>query len=614
MSTAGRRAVLPSSGYRLPQRLFLDENQCRVRFFPERGGEAVDIDLSVLPVTRELRDWMALGVLGVTGPSGTRRTTTSALDTVNILKRFSRYLAGLSNPPTSVAQLRAVHLDGYMLTGATTLHRDISALRTILRFAPDAPAEFAARLAQARVAKADAPTRSYTEAEFRRITAQARSELRAAATRIRASRRLLADWQAGDVSEEDDTEQWMLGSLLDHVDRHADLPRYEYGTPRHGAAVRRAGGIGGVMTRLHLTHHEIGAAAVLLLCLTGHNYSTLAAVTTTHHRPDAHAGGTATAQLDLVKPRRGTRKAAMTVAFQDVPASPHEARDDLNTPFGVYALLLELAAGSRKVLNTDSLFAFYNVKNGPHGRGFRHGLPKQVLQLWGWATDLVCDAPDADGQPVSLHIDSRRLRITWLEINQRPVAHTETTLANEYLARNRGNLAEYQKVVADVLDQQVARARSAPPIPVLTAHDIEQARTAPETVAARHGLDKDTLQQLITGRLDTVLAGCTNPLGSPYTPVGKPCGASFLLCLSCPCARATPAHLPVQVLTLDALKARQQEMTPLRWAERLAEPTARLTDLLGHYSPAAITDARATATPDDQALVDRFLSRGLDLT
>jgi hypothetical protein len=149
---------------------------------------------------------------------------------------------------------------------------------------------------------------------------------------------------------------------------------------------------------------------------------------------------------------------------------------------------------------------------------------------------------------------------------------------------------------------------------VLSADDIKLARTDPAAVAARHGLDEDTLQHLITGRLDTVLAGCTNPLGSPYTPAGKPCAVSFLLRLSCPCARATPAHLPVQVLTLDTLTARQQEMTPLRWAERLAEPTARLTDLLGHHSPAAIADARAAATAADQALVDRFLSRGLDLT
>ncbi|MDT9686674.1 hypothetical protein RND61_32110 [Streptomyces sp. TRM76323] len=613
MSGPGRRAVLPDAGYRLPQRLFVDEDQCRVRFFPERGGEAVDIDLSVLPVSRELRDWMALGVLGVTGPAGTRRTTSSALDTVNILKRFCRYLASLSNPPTSPEQLKAVHLDGFLLSGATTLHRDVSALRTILRFAPDPPAQFAARLAQARVAKSDAPTQSYTEAEFRRIAARARSELRGAAARIRAARRLLAGWRAGVIGRDGDLGQWEEGFLLDCFDQHGDIPRYECGTPRQLDVLRRLGGIRAVASRLHLTHHEIGAAAVLLLCLTGQNYSTLAAATTAHHRPDGHAGGTPTAQLDLVKPRRGSRKAAMTGALRDVPAAPDQVREDLSTPFGVYDLLLDLAAPARARLGTDSLFAYYNAKD-PCGRGFRQGLPKALLQLWGKATDLVCDAPDDEGRPVPLHIDSRRLRMTWLEINQRPVAHTESTLANEYLARNRGNLTEYQKIVADVLDQQVSRARTAPPIPVLSAQDIEQARTEPKAVAARHQMDTATLQQLITGRLDTVLAGCTSPLQSPFTPAGKPCGASFLLCLSCPCARATPAHLPVQVLVLDALTARKQQMTPLRWAERLAEPVARLTDLLGHYAPAVVADARAGATAADHALVERFLTRGLDLT
>lgn len=35
---AGRPAALPTSGYQAPQRLFLDDGPCLVRFFPERGG------------------------------------------------------------------------------------------------------------------------------------------------------------------------------------------------------------------------------------------------------------------------------------------------------------------------------------------------------------------------------------------------------------------------------------------------------------------------------------------------------------------------------------------------------------------------------------------------
>lgn len=613
---SGRPAALPQAGYRLPQRLFTDDGQCRVQFFPESGGNPVDINLSVLPVARELREWMALGVLGVTGPSGTRRTTASAIDTMSILKRFTRYLASLQNPPTRPEDLRAVHLDGYVLAGGPHLHRDTSALRSILRFAPVVSPEFAARLAQLKVPKSGVKVPSYTEPEFRRITAKARSDLRTAAVRIRTARQDLQRWRDGEVGQAD-RAACERGWLLDYIDRHGDVPRYEnaWGT-RAPEKVRRAGGgINASMANLHLTHSEIGAAGTLLICLTGQNFSTVAQITSAHHRPDAHAGGTASAVLDLVKPRRGSRRAAMSVQLPAVPPDRREnAREDLNTPFGVYTLLLELAAPARVRLGSDSLFAFYCSK-GPQGRGFRDGLPKQVLQFWGKGTGLVCDAPDpVTGAPVKLHIDGRRLRMSWLELHQRPVAHTEATLANEYLARNRGNLAEYQRVVADVLDDQVVRARATAAMSVLTEDDVRQSRTDPEAVAARHRLDAATLQRLIAGRLDTVLAGCTDHLSSPFAPAGKPCTASFLLCLNCPCARATPAHLPVQTLALDALLARRQEISPLKWAQQCAEPVTRLQDLLTHFTPTAVADARAAATPADHELVERFLTRGLDLS
>ncbi|HET6212085.1 MAG TPA: hypothetical protein VFE14_04330 [Micromonosporaceae bacterium] len=503
-----------------------------------------------------------------------------------------------------------------ILTGGVghTLHRDLSGLRSILRFAPDTPAEFAARLATARVAKTDDPVRSYTEPEFRRITAKARSDVRAAAQRIRAATSLLRRWRAGEIDKGIDKDRWEQGYLLDHVDRFGDVPRYPGGIAHQ--IVRRHGGIDAVMARLHLTHYEIGAAGVLLICLTGHNFSTVGGATVDHHRPDGHAGGPATAIITLVKPRRASRDAEMTVALRDITpdgATPAH-RDDLTTPFGTYQLLLELGEASRRCLGTDQLFVHYSAK-GHRGRGFRAGLPKQVLQLWSYRVQLAADETEPDtGAPKYLHVDSRRLRLTWLEIHQRPVAQTEQTLANEYLARNRGNLTEYQKIVAEVLDQQVARARQAAPIPVLSEQDVRQARVDPAAVAARHGISQSALAELIGGRLDTVLTGCTDNLHSPHSPAGQPCRASFLLCLSCPCARATPAHLPVQVLVHDALLARRAELTPLRWAQRFAEPTTRLTDLLDRHTPAAIADARAAASGADNALVERFLTRGLDLT
>ncbi|BAD60615.1 hypothetical protein PNF1_900 (plasmid) [Nocardia farcinica IFM 10152] len=622
----GRAAVQPALGYRTPQRLFLGHNECRVRFFPENGGDHVDLDFMCLPVPRELRNWFATAAAGATRPSGPRRTATSASDIVSTFLRFARYLAGLDNPPLSPNGLRAVHLDGYILSGGvgTTLHRDLATLRSVLRFAPDVPAEFAARLSTARVAKNDERETSYTEAEFNRILAHARSQLRAAARRIRAANRLLEHWRADRVDQVTDAQRWELGWLLDYVDREGDVPRAGAVQPAAGkahqaAVVSRHGGSSTVLAHLYPTYLEIGAAVALMIGLTGHNLGTIRAATVHHHRTDADTGAAPTILVDWLKPRRGTRRAAMTVPLQDLtPDGARPAgRDDLTTPFGLYTLLLELGHRVRAKTGSDGLFVAFTHKGNGKGRdiaGFRVQVPKSILLFWGEDAKLPTDIADPDtSAPAVLRVRSRRLRLTFLERYQRPVAHTEITLVNEYLARNRGNLAEYQQVVADVLSEQVAKARTAATIPVLSSEDIAQARTDPAGVAARFGVSAQTLTELVDGRLDTVVAGCTDNLNSPHSPPGKPCQASFLLCLSCPCARATPAHLPVQVLVHDALLARRPGMTPLTWAERFADPATRLLDLLEQHTTTAVADARANASRFDRLLVDRFLTHGLDL-
>ena len=609
--SAGRRAALPQAGYAMPLRLFISEDECRVRLFPENGGRPADIDLSVLPVPPQLQAWFAVAVAGVTGPGGTRRSLRSGLDTLSILKRFTRFLAGLDQPPQSPDQLTAAHVSGFILAGGPALHRDIPALRSILRFAQDPPAGFAARLAQASVPTADVPAVSYSPDEYQRIIAAARSQLRAAAARIASGRAELAAWRTGLIGQAAEPARWEAARLLDHADRRGDVPRRGNSQTRTYSA-QCAGGAPAIMSRLHLTYHEAIAGFVLLLTLTGHNHSTVAALTTAHSRPDGYAGGVPSALVEMVKPRRGSRRASMSQALQQSggeASAPGTGRGDVTTAFGVYTALLDLAGPARARCGSDSLFAFYHYAGGPAGRGFRAGIPKAALACWARHTWQASgqDNPDG-GEPAGLRVSSRRLRLTWLEMNQKPVAHTETTLANQYLARNRGNLAEYQHVVAAALADQVTAARSRPPIPALTLHDAELAAADPGTVADRYGLD----EQRLAGRLDTVLVGCTDNLNSPHSRAGEPCTASFLLCLSCPNARATPAHLPVQVLTADMLTARRGQMTPLDWAQRFADPATRLGDLLARYTSAAIGDARQAATTTDRDLVERFLRRELD--
>ncbi|MFI2291331.1 hypothetical protein [Streptomyces niveus] len=601
--------------------MFLDDGQCLVRFFPERGGPSVDYDFAAFPIARELVVWLATAFAGSTAPAGRRRTTSSATSAYGLLRRFAHHLASLNRPPAHPAQLRAAHLESFQMAGLGTpnLNRELPTLRSVLRFAPEgAGQDFLARLASKGLERNSTPAASYTTAEFDRITTTARSQLRRAAERIFAGRELLARWRAGQIDAEAEPRTWQHGELLDYVERHGDVPRRDTRWGRQPDYSVRPFGAGRLMADLHLTFSDIGAAGVLLLCLTGQNYSTIATATATHHRADGHTGTTATAVVDLVKPRRGRDRAHMPTAFSgSAPGGPGGSpprQSDLHTPFGVYALLVDLAGPARAHVGTDLLLVFFCSKGVERARGFRTGLPNAILASWSRGANLRADALGEDGLPIPLVVDSRRLRMSWLERHQQPVVHTERTLANEYLARNRGNLAEYQKVVADVLEEQLAGARAAQVMRVLTAADVAEARQRPEAVARRHGLDPATLKKLLAGELDTVLGGCTDHLASPHSPAGEPCRASFLLCLSCPCARATPAHLPVLIAVQDGLEARRQEMTPLRWAERFAGPVAQLADLLASFPITTIATTRTEITAEQRALVERFLTRGLDLT
>lgn len=213
--------------------------------------------------------------------------------------------------------------------------------------------------------------------------------------------------------------------------------------------------------------------------------------------------------------------------------------------------------------------------------------------------------------PLPLRLDL--LRLTFVELHQMPVAHTEQTAVTSYLARNRGNITEYRKVVAATLADEVAKARTRGALAVMSARDVQRARTDPEAVAAEQQLDVTVLQQVLAKELDTVLAACTDNRHGPHGPPGAPCPASFMLCLGCECARALPHHLPVQVLVHNRLAERRGQMDPLQWAERFAAPHAQLADLLDQQDEAAVADARRGATDAERSLAERFLNRELDL-
>lgn len=287
--------------------------------------------------------------------------------------------------------------------------------------------------------------------------------------------------------------------LLDWADRFADVPRTPpvrtgrtAGQCFHLPWVQEHGSVSEVVSWLHLTADEAAAGAILLAVLTGQNPTVILKVASVHHRADGYAGAAGTAIVGLNKRRRGPR-AHMSLALSEIPdwiSIPDDpddvtARDMLHTPFGVYLLLHELTARSRELAGGNRLLVGFSDRGGKGAGGGVRWIGEADFRIRRWATlhGITADKPDAGGNPVPLRLTLGLIRLTYLELHQKPVAHTEQTLASDYLGRNRGNLAEYQKVVAVTLKDEVAKARARGAMTLLTEDDLRHAQESPEAAA-----------------------------------------------------------------------------------------------------------------------------------
>ncbi|MFE9328198.1 hypothetical protein ACIHDR_43575 [Nocardia sp. NPDC052278] len=279
-------------------------------------------------------------------------------------RSFAEYLTMIPDPPSWVRDLEPGHIDGYAehRRTAASISTDLGMLKELLLQADGVTDALVAKLLERNPLRRPVSTKaSYSRGEFRRIVTAAREDLRTAAVRIRRNRELLQKYRDGDLADPDRRLE-----LLDFVDRHADVPRYQFtlrsGAPRDQAKdwVRRVGSTVDAIGQLHLVASEAIAGIILLAAMTGQNRSVILNVGVAHHRADGHSGQTATAILDTHKPRRGHR-AYMNLALSEVPDwisipdRPDElsARDETHTPFGVYALMIELTARSRELAGTD---------------------------------------------------------------------------------------------------------------------------------------------------------------------------------------------------------------------------------------------------------------------
>ncbi len=280
-------------------------------------------------------------------------------------------------------------------------------------------------------------------------------------------------------------------------------------------------------------------------------------------------------------------------------------RDDYGSAHGVYEIALEFGRGARQYLAYPDLIVY-------HSFSYRLGTPGNL----GYRTPAVGlfgpleGFSDGDGMP--RRVDSRRIRRTFLELHQRPVAQASATLASVYLVRDRTSLSSYQDVVAVALKGEVERIRAENLDRTLSDEDCRAALHHPAEVAARFGVSEEILGKVLAGRLDTVGSACVDNEHSPYSEHGRPCTASFLLCLTCPCSRSEPRHVPVQALMLTELRARRTEMTPPEWDRRFAPAADRLDDVL-RLQRADVPAEAGRASTEDARLVRALLENELEI-
>jgi hypothetical protein len=611
-----------------------DDGRPIVRCYSQDGELCRDFDLSVLALPPGLRDALVAALVARTAPGAGQTSMGSFVKSYLTLRHFDRYLQSLDTAPQQPDQIGPKHFDGFYDyrrgRGLKCARADLVELRQLLLRMPGISDALAGRLAGVMPARViTKPLESYSRAELRRIAEAARQTLRAAAARIRENRELLRLFREGTVDVSADLHLRRRLEILDHLDRFGDVPRR---TRRIAGVVRHApevwvtlrGKVKDLVGWLNLTPEEAVAAAVLFGVMTGQNPEVILKIPAAHHRADGGVGP-GTAIVNLRKPRRQSR-AHMDFALSEVPdwiSIPEQpgqlsSRDELHTPFGLYTLVHDLTARGRHFTGGNRLLVAYWVSGGgPNapGRGWRpvptnQAMVSQLGRLW----QLKSDETDEDGNPLPmrpLRLDA--LRMTYIELHQQPVAHTERTAATKYLVRNHGNIDEYRKVVAETLNGEVTKARARAAIATMSPDQVAWAHAHVEQAATELGLDPTVLKRMLAGELDTVLAACTDNTHGPYSQPGEPCQASFLLCLGCECARALPRHLPIQVVVHDRLVQRREQLSAMQWAQRFAGPHARLADLLDQCDAAAVDDARASAGAAEHALADRLLNRELDI-
>jgi hypothetical protein len=565
-----------------------------------------------------------------TGYEGGARTLSSARHGWESIGRWSRWLASLDEPPAIAAQCTRAHVDAFHAraeaTGSTrqTDQRELGMLTRHDRVRAQLPAEVWDAL-QRRITQLPVTGQGgYSDGEWTRLVAAARSDTARIARRVRAGEELLSRFRQAPATLSD--LERSRGRVLAHLaDTGEALPDPEIKGPRSRAATA---------SQLGLTRGDLVTMLILMAAMTERNGETLKELPAAHRVLEDRA-----VELVVVKRRRGTNAWFETVTWEIGPPGRK-----LHTPGGVYLLLLELTARSRAFCGSTAAICCW--RNGrsldvsavdEHYAPFQRDLRGGSLRLPDWAKlrprPVLADPEPAKHDPQStgpaaepvrrpLHVtfnriktsaDVRRTKQMGGHLPSSAKSNTAQVLFTHYLRPDATTREWAEGVLQEALKDAEQSALRAHEEAALGAHETaKQARgggarvisgpTAPADLE-KAGLPPDTAAALNGGDLDTAWTACGDFDHHPATDL--PCSDSFLDCFHCGNCLVTRDHLPHLLALLDALVLRYQRMDQEHWWQRYGPAWAALRrDILVKFDPAEVAEARNQPLPLPDALLD----------
>ncbi|WP_019159034.1 hypothetical protein [Brevibacterium senegalense] len=581
---------MPAAGYRRPDRL--DATGLVVSVIGTDGQEAGPFDFSQAPAHGRVRQQLIDAFIAAAGPEGRWRSAASMGTAHRTAVAFLRSLDRLG---IGIDTLSHFGPEQWWIWRSDREERNrwpgqVNIMRVLLKEIPEVGPLTRRALSQRTHKPRKRLYDSYSVTEFEAIRRRAGELVRACEARISANVAALEHHR--DVRHDDGPlvpyEETALsrGALLE---RRVQDGRLRFGRGAGEAAEQSAVvlGTGGLHPTYALfpSRMELLSLMAALVCDRGYNLSTLESMVVPDLASEPGRDEVLVSHLD--KPRRGHRR-----YFTNSFSGPH-ART-LRTALTITAPARECLAHQGHP--TDRLLiagTSCGVTDHPTTLfvtgGFTNG---GAARRW----DKVADLRDDDGQ--LLHVHFGRLRLSEQVINRKSSQNSAAVSEDIYRRPDALTARLHQDVILDGQAEAAGHAR-----------DTVRLRYAPVQYL---GLPVGTADAVLSGSLDTAATACLDFNHSPYSADGDPCTASFLMCLACPNAVATPAHLPLLVLLDEALN-NLASVDPARFEVRYRKHGDRLGHLLeSSTTPAERAGARDQATEADREVIERLLRRDLD--